>query len=142
MYKTRRLRRNSLVMTPLVLTSSSFFTTMVAVAREVSAVPKSTFVRLGKLMLQRQTRDRLDDGDFRSLFGVSAIVCCIIWKKYHFPPSTKPKHLLWVLMFMKTYAVETVLCSISRVTRKTFRNWSWCLVGLIAHRLWYITPVN
>ena len=63
---------------------------------------------------------------FTGLFGVRPEVCALAWNLLdvgeidgvHF------RHMLWALMFMKSYARESVLTSIAKVCRTTFRTWA------------------
>ena len=70
------------------------------------------------------------------LFGVSPFVCSIIWNKllagHHIPESAEPKHLLCSLLFLKSYPTETLCHIVMRMDEKTFRNWAWIFVKLMA----------
>ena len=47
--------------------------------------------------------------------------------------GVQPKHLLWTLLFLKTYATEPILCAlVGGVDEKTFRTKVWFLVCEIA----------
>lgn len=71
---------------------------------------------------------KLNDTQFRSLYGVGAAHCEILWmhistqQPYH---TLKPKYLLWGLMFLKVYSTEEVHGRLCNVTRTSFRTWSW-----------------
>lgn len=70
---------------------------------------------------------------FRSFFGVSPNVCAVTWKLIqNKPQGSEPKHLLWCLLFLKTYNTEHVNASIAEVDEKTFREWTWKFVALLA----------
>jgi hypothetical protein len=99
-------------------------------------ITAASFEILAQSFLQRSDRD------FRALFGVGPGVVCQLWQRCSFPPKTMPKHLLWALLFLKTYATEPVLCSIVGTTRKTFRKWSWPIVKAIAAEAADIVSVN
>ena len=67
-----------------------------------------TFVDEGALILNRKIDSdnytKSFDLDFRSFFGCSPVVCGIIWVHCGgFYAYTKPKHLLWALLFLKSY---------------------------------------
>jgi hypothetical protein len=84
------------------------------------------------LVTSRVTRQKR----FRSLFGVSSDVCSHVWE-YAFvnatiPAKAKPEHLLWCLLFMKTYDSEAVLSTVVGVSEKTFRLWVWRLLEAIS----------
>ena len=51
------------------------------------------------------------------------------------PPGFEPKHLLWTLYFLLTYAPERRLCFILRADRKTIRKYTWPTISAIAHTL-------
>lgn len=76
---------------------------------------------------------------FKSFFGVTPIVCSIIWT--HLLKSQKlqlkPIHLLWSLLFLKQYNTETVNSIICRCDKKTFRKWVW----LVLNELRYLNKV-
>jgi hypothetical protein len=94
----------------------------------------SDFLYYGDSILKRAKAEvTLGDRDFRALFGVGANICSIIWNSCCFSTTTKPKHLLWTLMFLKVYATEPVLVTIAgSTTRKTFRTWVWTVIDEIA----------
>lgn len=80
---------------------------------------------------------RMDDRLFRSNYGCSPDVCSILWETLtenncfrHFP-GAMPKHLLWTLLFLKTYDKEAVLASRLNTTRKTLRKWIWSILHAV-----------
>ena len=87
-------------------------------------------------ILARANRDgRLGrNRDFKSLFGVSANICSVVWNLCDFPRGTKPVHLLWAFLFMKVYGTEPVLIAIvnSGPNKKTFRKWAWNVIEEVA----------
>lgn len=71
--------------------------------------------------------------DFNSIFGKTPEVVALTWNLLDLGDTgAKLKHLLWALMFMKTYSKEPVLASMAKVTRKTFRKWVWIVIFRIA----------
>ena len=73
--------------------------------------------------------------DFQSLFGSSPEVCALTWNLLDLAgvgAGTSPKHLLWALMLLKTYAKESFLCSKVGVSRATYRHWAWLFIRRIA----------
>lgn len=72
---------------------------------------------------------------FHALFGISPAMCCLVWTKLadQLQKGTQPMHLLWGLLFLKTYATEEVMCTITQTDRKTFRKWSWSVVTEISN---------
>lgn len=79
----------------------------------------------------------LSDRAFRSHFGCSPDICSIVWQKIDKDCTRRsqgmiPKHLLWVLLFLKGYEKEDVLACRVKTTRKTLRKWIWIILPLIA----------
>ena len=61
--------------------------------------------------------------DFRAGFGVSPVVCCLVWRHICDDESSLlPEHLLWALLFLKSYKTETVLASIVETYKKIYRK--------------------
>ncbi len=78
---------------------------------------------------------------FREFFGTPVKAVEIIWdllvRDSFLPEKGRPKHLLWVLHFMKAYpkqgpACATVGASAEAVDAKTFRKWVWAFIRAIA----------
>jgi hypothetical protein len=74
-----------------------------------------------------------NDRGFRSHFGCSSDVCSVLWQMMavNRPNGMRPTHLLWALLFLKTYSTEDVLAERVGTTRKTYRKWVWTVVELI-----------
>ena len=93
-----------------------------------------TYVNEGALILnRRQTRGTYTDSfdrDFRSFFGCSPVTCGTIWVKCDgFSKSTKPKHLLWALLFLKSYETEKKLCVLVGIScRQKYRETVWPII--------------
>lgn len=73
---------------------------------------------------------------FRQHFGVTPTICAEVWAiladlDYH-PSHAVPRHLLCGLLFLKVYATEQILSSLSGLSEKTFRKWSKAYVDLLA----------
>ena len=68
---------------------------------------------------------------FRAHFCVTPSLCAEIWARLAFQPSGKPIHLLWALLFLKTYSTEHVHAAFCQVDEKTFRKWAWIYIKLI-----------
>jgi hypothetical protein len=87
-------------------------------------------------ILRRANRDGVhgQERDFRTLFGLCTNVCSVVWNRCDFPTGTKPKHLLWALLFLKVCSTEPTLIAIvgDRPNRKTFRTWVWGVIRGIA----------
>lgn len=98
------------------------------------------FLNEGEKILGRRKQSNRDvvmsktlDRDFRSLFGGSPVTCSMIWAKCEFPQHVKAKHLLWALMFLKTYGTETSLVTKTGTgDRKSFRETIWPIIHKIA----------
>jgi len=73
---------------------------------------------------------------FRACFGTSALICVKLWTVCvdggRLPQGAMPHHLLWALMFLKLYAVEEVHASHAGCDEKTFRDWVWAILHVIA----------
>lgn len=71
----------------------------------------------------RQTRLNHRD-DFKLCFGIPAIVCSIVWKFIHtlLNSGAQPDHLLWTLLFLKSYPTESVLELTFKKRRETIRK--------------------
>ena len=98
-------------------------------------VSKYIFLAVANEMIRTNQRDRrfkMADRTFRAFFGVGLITCVKLWEMCNFPAKTKPKHMMWALMFLKTYDTEEVLASCANTTPKTFRKWIWPLIDGIA----------
>jgi hypothetical protein len=106
-------------------------------------ISKSAFILAAKPMFSSNPRGRKScEREFRSLFGVGPAVCADLWWRCKLPARTEPKHLLWALLFLGVYVSEDVLCSITKTSRKTFRKWSWLVVGLIAGEAKHVVSYN
>ena len=70
--------------------------------------------------------NRIDLRQYKSLFGCTPSICCIIWNKLNrrgVAGKAKPKHLLWYLLMLKVYPSESVTTALCQTTEKTFRKW-------------------
>ena len=84
----------------------------------------------------KEKRQQLEDETCRSFFGAPVVVIATLWNRL-IPlidmSGSKPKHLLWALVFLKVYSTTMVHCRIvGWPDAKTFRKWSWYFVELIA----------
>jgi hypothetical protein len=74
---------------------------------------------------------------FVSYFGTSPFVCSEIYRriiaKGQLCHNFKPMHLLWCLLYMKTYVYETVLSGLFQSDCKTIRKWVWYAMEQIAN---------
>lgn len=71
---------------------------------------------------------------FKSMFGVTSNTCSQIWNLIEptLPINCCPDHLLWALMFLRNYNIEEINCAICRVDEKTYRKYTWIIVGCIS----------
>ena len=71
---------------------------------------------------------------FRALFGVTPLVCAVVWNKVGKlqPKNSLPKYLLWEFLLLKTYANEYAQCSLTGKSGKTFQRWYWLFIQLIS----------
>ena len=76
------------------------------------------------------------DRKFRAHFGVSPLVCYLVWmllaNAKRLPTGAKPIHLLPALLFMKVYSSEAVLSPKVGMDEKTYREWNWQMIESIA----------
>lgn len=68
-----------------------------------------------------------ENGFFKTTYGVTPDVCAHTWEymsRYNtMPNNSRPKHLLWTLIFLNLYEPETFLAALFGPTEKTFRKW-------------------
>ena len=77
----------------------------------------SSFLKLGMCLFSEAAQsDRsyvTQNQHFRVICGVHPTVCMIVWGELKWSmlveDACKPKHLLWALIFLKTYATESSL---------------------------------
>ena len=72
---------------------------------------------------------------FRALFTIKPEVCIRAWygMQNSLQRDARPFHLLWAVLFRKTYGSEHVNSVIFGVDAKTFRKWSWTFVGYLSN---------
>ena len=94
------------------------------------------FRQIGMKMVRGHFPDfhsKSDDRAFRSVFGTSWNVVADIWNLIDEHGDSKkktPAHLLWALVFIKSYGNEQSHCMQvgGDVTLKTFRKWTWIIL--------------
>ena len=105
------------------------------IARNLSVHP-SIFFNKGLEIAGSRTQTLCDTNMkyFRSHFGVSPGVACIIWDMIfvQLPNGFHFFHVLWGLMFMKVYATTPVLAGKVGVDEKIFREKSMKVVKAVA----------
>jgi hypothetical protein len=97
---------------------------------------EADFLRIGNRLINHHNLRSVGTGHrrYRAIFGTSPLVCSIVWAKIleNVPVGGRPQHLLWSLMFLKTYSTEHVLRVTTKVDEKTQRKWIWIFVLLVA----------
>jgi hypothetical protein len=77
--------------------------------------------------------DIIYDRMFRSFFGTSPEICSDLWTLLHevHPDGDNPIHLLYALLFLKSYNTEYQKSCTCGCDPKTFRKWCWIYVELM-----------
>ena len=82
--------------------------------------------------LCQATRDRR----FREAFGTSSWIAFLLWcyldVENEGPAGGERQHLLWALLFLKTYGTSVDLAGRCGVDAKTFQKWMWLFVEKLA----------
>ena len=74
---------------------------------------------------------------FSSFFGTTLSVTYLLWCKLmmDIPLCERPNviiiHLLWTLMFLKTYQTTSVLAIKCKVDEKTYRKYVWLVIKMV-----------
>lgn len=95
------------------------------------------FLALGAQLSGKLTIEKRSSAEefFKSTYGANHEVCSITWELLSVhkkkPCKASPKHLLWGLILLNTYATESFLAGICGVTPKTYRKWSWLMIDSI-----------
>jgi hypothetical protein len=99
----------------------------------------TSFLTLGLRIVCKQTTIQNKESDlhfFRSAFNASPDVCSHVWEYVSYyelkPRKALPKHLLWALIFLKSYATEPFLAGLVGASEKTFRKWIWLMIETIS----------
>lgn len=66
-------------------------------------------------------------------FGAKPDVIAELWTRINpeknMPKGHKPKHILWMLIFLKLYDQEEInSVKVGGVDEKTFRKWTWLFI--------------
>jgi hypothetical protein len=67
---------------------------------------------------------RLGLSPFSSHFGTPPHVVAIVWQLIDNPEGAEPKHILWILLFLKVYESEDVLHNMVGTSKNTYRKWT------------------
>ena len=100
----------------------------------------SSFLKLGmSLFSEAAQSDRLyvtQNQHFKVICGVHPTVCTIVWGELKqsmlVKDACKPKHLLQVLIFLKTYTTKSSLAVVIGVDEKTLRKWIFIITYAIS----------
>jgi hypothetical protein len=94
------------------------------------------FLRIGLNITRHGVEGSLSVGHrkIRAFFGTSPAVCVVAWDLLAGvrPNNPKSNNLLWALMLLKRYCIESFNAVLVKVTEKTFREWSLLFVDLLA----------
>lgn len=96
------------------------------------------FLEVGTKILGLDARSRMSTvlELFRSNFKYSPSRCAFLFERiiHHpiLPTGYEPKHLLWTLHFLLTYAKERRMCCFLKADRKTIRKYTWPTITAIA----------
>jgi len=81
-------------------------------------------------------RDFRFDHRFAGAFGMDPNRCATIWNMLETCGMKKkgrhPKHLMWMLMWLRVYATEEILHALSGCHENTVRKWVWIYVEAVA----------
>lgn len=96
-----------------------------------------TFWNLGHQITKHDPEGSITVGyrKFRAFFGTSPMVCVAVWDILLMRRSkkSKPENLLWALMFLKQYNIESLNSAMVGVSEKTFQKWSHTFIQFIAN---------
>lgn len=96
-----------------------------------------TFWRIGHKITGHRSDGSLSVGHrkFRAFFGTTPLVCIVAWDLLRDvrPGNSIPDHLLWALLLLKGYNIETTNAALVGVSEKTFRKWSLSFIELLAN---------
>ncbi|KAL3795507.1 LOW QUALITY PROTEIN: hypothetical protein ACHAW5_011307 [Stephanodiscus triporus] len=103
------------------------------------AIAPNIIINAAKSMVNLpQIRNDTFERRWKSAFGASPEVCCLLWNKINpyktMPTGVDPKHLLWALYFLTVYDTEhNSAHSLGKVDEKTYRKWSELFVDAISY---------
>jgi hypothetical protein len=98
-------------------------------------------LRLARIIWSREPdkarSTQTEDRDFREHFGCGVLVALSLWglllTTALLPDGGTLEHLLWTLMFMKTYAKQKTLCSLcGGIDPQTLKKWVKLFVEAIS----------
>ena len=89
---------------------------------------------MGCIFDSSQPNSRASQERFKANYGYDENKCSIIWNylvRSHWTElerSAKPIHLLWTLLYMKSYGTERKAASELGIDEKTLRKWAWFIM--------------
>ena len=97
----------------------------------------NSFINIYKVIFSINNRcNNYLNRSFKEHYGVSATICSITWNmlvsESSIPQNGSPKHILWCLMFLKTYSTTGCLAKTFCVDEKTVRKWIWLFIEAIS----------
>ncbi len=95
-----------------------------------------TFWHLGHKITKHNMEGSISQGyrKFRTFFGTSPMVCVAVWGMLVCRPlKSRPEHMLWALMLLKLYNIESVNAALVGVSEKTFRKWAHIFIRLLSN---------
>jgi hypothetical protein len=98
---------------------------------------ETDFLRLGLFVVGRKVlkSDKLARDRFQSSFGTQPVVVADLWHRLmdcgrrRNRHKCRPKHLLWALMFLKSYGKEMDMAARATCDEKTWRKWIWIVLS-------------
>ena len=109
--------------------------------KRASPVSPADFMEEARRMWRRDPvnprSDKQEDRDFRENFGCGVIVVHCVWMMMEsrglILNDGMIHHLLWTLMFMKTYTKEKTICALVGIRDpKTLKKWVWLFIDSIS----------
>jgi alpha-glucuronidase len=89
------------------------------------------FLKFGFNVINRSIKsDAVAREWFQAIYGTEAVVVADVWfrlmnSQWREKDSMKPTHLLWSLMFLKTYGKQREMAPKNNCDEKTWRKWIW-----------------
>ena len=110
-----------------------------ATMANINSLDSYFFLELGLIVIGANKHGRArssEESRFLAHYGTHPSVVAVVWAKLveveNLHPSCKPKHLLWTLLFFKTYGSFDVIACHVGADPKTVRKWIWHTVHQIA----------
>ena len=94
------------------------------------------FTRFASALVFRTNdkKDRLlNDREFKAFFGRAPAMIADAWNSFDAPAKAQPKHLLWMLMYLKLYNSLDVMAIMCQTTKPTYIKWVDIWIECIAN---------